>query len=188
MNITIIYTSKYGSTRQYAQWLKEAIPSAQLYEHKEIHPQDLVDCDILLYGGSLHAGGIRGISLLKKQATRLKGKKLILFVVGATPPSSISMDEIQSKNAIPGLEDVEWFYLHGNMDVANMEFLDKNLMKMLRKMLIKKAPEDLADWEAALLKNFDGKEDHLDRSAIVPIVEAVPLIHEAAAPDGIDAG
>jgi flavodoxin len=55
--IAVIYKSKDGTTRRYAEWLAEDL-GASLFEATTIKPNQLMDFDIVIYGGGLYAGGI----------------------------------------------------------------------------------------------------------------------------------
>lgn len=59
-NIAVIYKSVYGSTKQYATWIAEAL-GADLLEAGQAKLETLRKYDTILYGGGLYAGGIAGI-------------------------------------------------------------------------------------------------------------------------------
>ena len=65
MSGIIIYKSKYGSTRKYAEWLKEATGFV-MAEAGKIKIGEVAKYDTIIYGGGIFAGGITGISFIKK--------------------------------------------------------------------------------------------------------------------------
>ena len=80
----ILFRSKYGASRQYAQWLHEQIPS-ELAEQSSIKPQNLkAYSQIVLFGG-IYAGSIAGVTFLIKHRELLAGKTLAVFAVGGSP-------------------------------------------------------------------------------------------------------
>ncbi|MDL2224731.1 flavodoxin domain-containing protein [Eubacteriales bacterium OttesenSCG-928-M02] len=176
MKIAILYTSKYGSTKQYAQWLKEALPEADLYEAKEAADKDLGAYDGLIYGGWLHAGNIKGLGALKKRRDLKPDMHLLVFGVGATPTEHAAIEQLVAQNQLPGMERVQYFYLPGNMDVAKMTLGDRTMMKMLKKVLEKKPQEDREGWEKALLEGFDQRWVQTDKALIAPLLEQVDVI------------
>ena len=52
----IIYKSKYGSTKQFSEWLREDT-SFDLFEISNV-PSDLKNYKIIVIGSSIHAGHI----------------------------------------------------------------------------------------------------------------------------------
>ena len=65
MKPVVVYQSKYCSTKQYAQWLAEAL-SCRLYEAEKMSAENLAEYDTVIYGGGIYAGAINGIEMLKK--------------------------------------------------------------------------------------------------------------------------
>ena len=84
MNAIVIYKSKYGSTKAYAEWIAEAL-SCDVVEHKAIKPDDLTNYDTIIYGGGLYAEVIAGVTLITKNMEKLQGKKIAIFTTGITP-------------------------------------------------------------------------------------------------------
>lgn len=80
----IIYQSKYGATKKYAQWLSEK-KGFPCVETKRARLSDVREYDTILLGGGIYASGIAGLSFLKKNIKELQGKKILVFCVGASP-------------------------------------------------------------------------------------------------------
>lgn len=60
MNKTaVVFKSKYGSTKKYAQWIAEEL-SCDIFERKNVKSDDLEAYDTVIYGGGLYAGGVKG--------------------------------------------------------------------------------------------------------------------------------
>ena len=83
MSGIIIYKSKYGSTKKYAEWLAEAT-GFDCVELSNFSAKDLGKYDTVVYGGGIYASGIAGISFIKKNYAVLSGKKTIVFCCGAS--------------------------------------------------------------------------------------------------------
>ena len=49
-NTIIVYESKYGSTKKYAEWLSEEL-SCDLVEKKKTNIDELLNYDTIIYGG-----------------------------------------------------------------------------------------------------------------------------------------
>ena len=74
----VIFESKYGSTKRYAEWVADAL-SCSLLERKCVRPSDLEAADTIIYGGGLYAGGVSGIKLLIKNWNLISNKNVVLF-------------------------------------------------------------------------------------------------------------
>ena len=63
MKTVILYSSKSGYTRKYAGWLSEEL-SAEVMDIRKADIQKLAACDLVIFGGSLHAVGAFGLGRL----------------------------------------------------------------------------------------------------------------------------
>lgn len=178
MNKTVvIYESKYGSTKRYAEWIAEAL-SCPLFERKSFHPQDFSEYDIIVYGGGLYAGSVSGIKLLTKNRDALSDKKVVLFTCGlADPrdPHNVSIIRNALAKALPAkmFKRLQLFHLQGGIDYSRLSFVHKSMMSMLRKMLLKKETDELRDEERQILETYGTCIDFTDRESIKPLVSFV---------------
>ena len=70
MKTVVLFQSKYGATKKYAQWIAEEL-SCDIFERKNINANALEAYDTIVYGGGLYAGGVSGIDLLVKNFPKL---------------------------------------------------------------------------------------------------------------------
>lgn len=68
-NIVVVYESKYGSTRQYAEWIAEELKAA-LFKRSDMDVSKLKEYNTIIYGGGLYASGIAGSSIISKNYER----------------------------------------------------------------------------------------------------------------------
>lgn len=61
----VIYKTKYGSAEKYARWIAEEL-HCDLARLDDLEKSDLKDYDLIIYGGGVHAGGIRGWDTMQK--------------------------------------------------------------------------------------------------------------------------
>ena len=94
--IAVIYKSRYGSTKKYAEWIAQEA-GADLLEHSQAKINDLVKYDTIVYGGNLHAGKIDGKELIVNNFEKIKEKKLIIFWVGSSPVDEIATEKLFQK-------------------------------------------------------------------------------------------
>lgn len=164
MKAIVIYCSKTGFTKRYAQWIAaelgcEAVPYARRNDVK------LVEYDTIVYGGGLKAGMIGGVKWLKTQLSALAGKRVAVFATGAMPAQAAEVQKSLRQN----FSDSEWrivraFYLPGGLNYEKMCFADKSMMKIFCAMLKKKQPDDPA------LEWMTQSYDQTNKAEIEPLV------------------
>ena len=173
MNGIIIYKSKYGTAKKYAEWLSEAT-GFPCVSTKEANMNKAAECDVVIVGGGVYASGIACTSFLKKNFGKLQGKKIVVFTCGASPYDKTAVDAVIDMNMKDDLKGIPVFYCRGSFDLKSMSFIDRNLCMMLRKSLLKKDPKDMAVWEKALVEATDNEaHDWTDKSYLEPILEAI---------------
>lgn len=173
----VVFESKYGSTRRYAQWISQAL-SCPLIERKEAKIQKLLSYDTIIYGGGLYAGGVSGIKLLTDNYEKLRDKHLILFTCGlADPQDSENVAHIREglSKALSSemIEHIQLFHLRGGIDYAKLGFIHKNMMKMLHSVMIKKEPSELREEDKQMLETYGKTVDFTDQTTIYPLIEYV---------------
>ena len=108
----MLYQSKYGATRKYAQWLAEEL-ACDLIETKKARIEKVESYDVVILGGGVYASGILGFSFLKKHFSRLKNKKLAVFAVGASPYDEKVIDAFRAHNFKGELARIPLYYCRG---------------------------------------------------------------------------
>lgn len=166
----VVYKSKYGSTKKYAEWIAEDT-GFDCVEAGKANAKTIAEYDTVIFGGGLYASGIAGLSFLKKNLSSMNGKKVIAFCCGASPYEESYFKEMKDYNMKDQLADIPLFYCRGACSMDGMSFKDKTLCKMVRKSLEKKDPKDYAVWEAALVEAVDTGKDWTDKEYIKPIIE-----------------
>ena len=61
----VIYKSKNGSTEKYANWIGEEL-ECPVFKAEDFSKKDFEDYDNIIFGGWVHAGGVMGFDLIKK--------------------------------------------------------------------------------------------------------------------------
>ena len=167
-NGIVIYKSKYGATKKYADWLVEMTG----YDCMEIQKATLDVVSqyktIVLCGG-IYASGIAGLSFLKKHFRDLNGKKIAIFCVGASPYNEQAFNEIKKHNLKDELCDIPLFYGRGAWDESRMSFKDRALCKLLQKTIEKKDPNTYEPWMKALMCAAGKSCDWTDKKYLIAI-------------------
>ncbi len=168
----ILYTSKYGATKRYADWLA-AESGFDCIETKNAKIENVMQYDAIILGGGIYASGISGLSFLKKNIGKLQGRKVIVFCDGASPFDEKAFQQIIDYNLKGPLSGLPCFYCRGAWDMDRMNFADRNLCRLLQKIVAKKKTGDYEVWEKALIEAGSNKCDWTDKAYIKPILDAL---------------
>ncbi|MGB5823524.1 MAG: flavodoxin domain-containing protein [Proteocatella sp.] len=177
MKIAVIYKSNYGATKQYAHWIAEAL-NADIYEKEQAKNRNLLEYDVIIYGGGLYAGGINGIDIITKNYDKFKEKKLFIFTVGLADPD-IETNRSGIKAAIDKVfksemqRNIKFFHLRGFMDYSQLSIVHKSMMAMLKAMINKKRKDELTDEDRQILETYGKKVDFIDKKAIADIISSI---------------
>lgn len=173
MNAIVIYKSRYGSTKTYAEWIAEELGCSAV-EAKGIRAENLEQYDTVIYGGGLYAEVINGVSLITKNMDKLEGKKIVVYSTGLTPPEYREYYDklVLDKNFKGGAcKKIKVFNFLGKMIIEELSIPHKAALKMLKKIMSGK--ENPTDMERLLIKLCDTSADFTDRKAIYSLVDYV---------------
>ena len=173
MNTIVIYKSKYGSTKQYAQWIAEEL-GCDAVDAKAVTIEDLLKYDAIVYGGGLYAEVINGVTLITKNIEKLKGKKIAVYTTAITPLDCREyydkmVVEKNFKNGVP--KNVKIFNFMGKMIIDELSFVHKTALKTLKKIMSGK--ENPTEMEKLLVELCDANEDFTDKNAIQSLLEYI---------------
>jgi len=172
MKTIVVYKSKTGFVRNYAQWIAEEL-SADIFEVSKVNINMLTTYDTVVYGGSLHAVGINGVKFITKNIDKLKDKKLVVFASGASPSNEDVIEAVVNNNfTLDQQKHIEFFYLRGGFNYNKLPPFDKALMTLLSwKIKIKKMQKkELIPDEIGMLDFLDKPVDFTKRKNIEEIV------------------
>ena len=175
MNNIIIYGSHYGTTKQYAEELSKRtnIEAISYQSVKEIN-----NYDNIIYLGGLYAGGVLGLSKTIKKLNNISSKKIIIATVGLSDPTDeVNKNNIRNniKSQIPReiFEKVKIFHLRGGIDYSKLNFIHRNMMKLLYNAF-KNLPEEKQTAEdRAMIETYNKKIDFIDFSSLGKIISEI---------------
>lgn len=173
MKKIVIYKSKYGSTKNYAEWISKEL-LCPVKESKGVLPKDLEEYDVIIYGGGLYAEVINGVSLITKNFEKLKDKKLIVFSTGITPLEYREYYDklVLEKNFKPYmLEKIRVYNFLGKMVLSELSMPHRAALKALKKIMSGK--EKPTEMEKLLIELCDADGDFSDKCAIKELIEYV---------------
>ena len=166
MSTIVIYKSKYGSTKQYADWIAEEL-GTNAVDAKNVKISELEKYDTIIYGGGLYAEVIAGISLITKNLDKLTDKKIVVFTTGLTPMACRDYYDkmVIEKNFKQGLpENVIMYNFLGKMILSELSLPHKAAIKTLKKIMGSK--ENPSEMEKLLIDLCDADGDFTDKDAI----------------------
>jgi len=130
MNGIVLYKSRYGATRQYADWIGADL-RLPVIDPERIDEKLLAACDFLLIGTSVYNGDLLLKTWLRGSTHHLKDKKLFFFIVCAPSPDvnrhgQIIMDNIPSDLLRP---TTDIFFLPGRWILRDLSLTDGRALK-----------------------------------------------------------
>lgn len=166
----IVYQSKYGAAKKYAEWLQD-MTDFYCVERSRVIADEAAQYEIIIFCGGIYASGIAGLSFLKKNIVRLKNKKIAVLCVGASPYDESAFAQIKEHNMTGDLKDIPLFYGRGAWNESKMTFADRTLCKMLQKSVAKKDPSTYEPWMKALMCARGQKCDWTDKTYLMPLLD-----------------
>ena len=170
----VLYKSKYGASKQYAEWIAEDLNCIAI-DVKNAIPDDLENYyDTIILGGGLYANSIAGASLIVKKFEKLKNKNLIFFSVGITPLDCRDYyDKLVIEKTFPEnmRNDIKVFNFLGKMLTDELTMPHKAALKMLKGIMQKK--ENPTEMEKMLVDLCDYNKSEIDRKQINDLVNFV---------------
>ena len=118
MKSIIIYGSKYGSSKKYAEMLSQNL-GIDHFDYKEFNMSNKYD--VLIYIGALYAGGVKGLAKTLSNYPPDNYKKLIIVTVGIADPKDLKNVESIKMSIYKQLpknlnKDIELFHIRGSLD------------------------------------------------------------------------
>ena len=172
----LIFNSKNGSTRQYAEWLvKELDCDVIEYSRSRLGYASLYKN--VIYGGWIRGSEITRLMMLKQNSARfhLDEKKLILFGVGISEPSERYRQFIRERNGIGALPDSDFHILPGRFDPKRLGAADRGTLNVMRSGML----EAVEGAEREILEDrLENGYDGVDVMKLRPLVEEIERSRE----------
>ncbi len=161
--VLVAYQSKYGSTKQYAEWIQQGT-GGDLVNVEDGDTPDLAGYDVLIVGGYVRTGKIVIAPFIKDHWSVMKGKEVILFTTSGTPPRHPKIQSIYKKS-LPGeiRKGITYFPLPGRISGKDLTLWDKFLIA------IGKIVERDETLKKDMGKDFDG----VQRENLSPLLEYI---------------
>ena len=171
----IIYGSKYGTAKQYAEELsKRTNIEAKTYQNIK----DINKYKVIIYIGALYAGGVLGMSKTFKNLSNIKDKKIVIATVGLSDPTDIENINVIKNSMKRQLSNEIYnnafiYHLRGGIDYSKLNFAHKTMMNLLYKKA-KKLPEKKKTAEVkAMIDTYNKKVNFVDFSSLDNIINKI---------------
>ncbi|MCL2688889.1 MAG: flavodoxin domain-containing protein [Chitinispirillia bacterium] len=173
--ILVMYYSKNGTTKKYAQWIAEEL-KGDLYHINDIKPDMLLGYDVLILGSPILAGAIKGLSIFTKNYSLIKDKKLVFCACGIEDMSNEAVtDRISGyvEKAVPNelFKHLKLFFLRGGFDHYKLNFMYRLFFWIAKRKIDKKPVEKLTTDEKLVIETYGKNLDFTNKENIKPVVD-----------------
>ena len=175
MKTLVAYSSTYGYTKKYAEWIQEEL-HADIMEIKQVTEKTLEAYDRVIIGGGMYAGTVQSSKFVKQQRNALLQKELILFVVGLLdadlPENQRSMQESDLANfGQEILDHGKIYHFQGGMDYKKLSFIHRRMMGMMSRITKNKPGQNWTESDKAVIHIKEKPVDFSRKKAILPLVD-----------------
>ena len=168
MSTVVIYLSKTGYTKKYAEWIAEEV-EADLINAEELDIEALSAYDTIIFGAGIYTRGINGTKLLKKIYKKNQDKKFVIFGVGLAPPRpEMQKAAEEADESVPKM-----YYFRGGFNYDKLDKKDQSIIKTVEKRITKKSDVDVTEFDKELLVAYKKPIDHSDKDSIKELVAYV---------------
>ncbi len=160
----VIYSSKYGSTEKYAKQIAQTLGCAEC-PLESFDWNELKQYDVVVYGGGIYAGKIRGLKEIKRVWKQLESKRVAIFADGQMVDSATPPDQLKAANFSPEMANTPLFLMKGQIAMEKLKGIDKLVIGMIAGKKKK---------QAVIKINQEGRQEKKPGpEEIIPLVERV---------------
>ena len=173
MRTIILYYSKTGNTKKYAEDIANAL-QCEAMPIKKFKKKMIADYDTIVFGSRVRGGSIDKVDSLLAMYEDMRDKNVILFSVGMSFPSKEGREELIKSNLLD-LYHVRYYQLRGSFDFNKLGFLDKFIMNNSLRMMAR-SPEHSAT--ASMLSTVKERPiEYYDREGVDKIISIVRKVN-----------
>lgn len=172
----VIYTSKRGSTKQYAEWIAEDLGCEALTLSDALKRDiNLYEYDCIIYGGWIRGSGIVDFDKFSRLLDADLMKRLIVYGTGFADETAENYAQVWGYSI--GRIDPEnrngaiLYILGGRYEPESVTGMDKVLMKIMRTVLLSGSTPDARRQADKIRDRIDNGVDMVSRGNIVSLVK-----------------
>ncbi|WP_071132828.1 flavodoxin domain-containing protein [Alterileibacterium massiliense] len=188
-SVLIFYNSKRGSTKTYADWIEKGIISScdekgievvcEKSNFAETNLEELKEYDVIIFGSWLRGSGIVGLNSVKPYIDGLQ-KRTIIYCCGISeynPANYAQIMEINFNDKID-MSDVKLYYCIGAYDPNKVKGIDRLMMWIAKKILIKGTIKEESDAGMRMKKIIEEGADLKDEKYARQVIKGAMEIIE----------
>ena len=169
MEALIVYKSKYGHTKQVAEWLAAEL-NAKAFDFNEIEFKVLEQAKTIVYAAGIYASGFD----LPKEIIEQVNKNLIILITGASDPKETDYSELYTKNFPTEFkEKVKIFHIQTGINYKKLSFGHKILMRLIRGSFRREYEKNPSKDLSYVLENYLDEYDFSKKEDVLEIADYV---------------
>ena len=169
MRTLIVYTSKTGNTKKYAEDIASSV-KADVIPLKKFKRKLIDQYDCIVYGGFVMGEKIQGIDEFLRHYDYMEGKEILIFSCGMSFVTKETRDHMISANLLD-LYHVRYYQLRGSFDYQKLGPIQKFLMSHSLDMISK--DENATTDQRALLSIKETPIVFYDQGGIDRIISVI---------------
>jgi hypothetical protein len=167
----VLYKGKYGSTRQYAEWIADELDAAGPLSVDEATAADILPYATVIVGGAVRMGKITAANFLMRHWPILRKKRVILFSFSASPPWSPETEAYLPGSLPEEIRDaIRWVPLWGRS--SDLDAKDRLLILFPKAIFRLRMLRDKTGEARARYEGLRHPFDHVARDNIAPVLAA----------------
>lgn len=173
MESVIIYGSKYGSAKRYAEALSKKL-NIDYLDYRTINRGKKYD--VLIYVGSLYAGGVIGLKKTLNNYPSISDSKVFIITVGIADPNNTENVENIKNSLYKQLpknlnKNIILFHLRGDLDYSKLNIKHKIMMKLVYEQA-KKVPLVQQNEETkTFISTYNKKNEFINYDSLEQVVD-----------------
>lgn len=125
MKTLILYKSKHGSTKEYAEYLNQNIKNSDLVNIESFSKDSLSEYDSIILGSATYMGQIQILKELIDMWESIKDKKVSLFAVGLIDPDAQG-SQITYNNIPENIRgQIKYIKVPGRLNLRKLNIFEK---------------------------------------------------------------
>jgi menaquinone-dependent protoporphyrinogen IX oxidase len=169
MKTLILYTSKTGNTKAYAEDIAKQV-AADVAPLKGFRMKKMLDYDTIVFGGWVQGGTIKGLDKFLSDYKSIEKKNVLIFSVGMSIPTSDGRSLMIEQNLLD-MYHVRYYQFRGSFDMKKLHFPESFMISNSLKM-IANDPAAAPD-QQALMGIKDHPIEFYDSEKVAKVVSVI---------------